>query len=80
MSSVLSEYQNGDVAMKDSAIVIQGVSKTFGKQQILRDLDWEIPSGAVVGLLGVNGSGKSTLIRCMLGLLRPDSGNRPKQT
>jgi len=75
MSSVLSEYQNGDVAMKDSAIVIQGVSKTFGKQQILRDLDWEIPAGAVVGLLGVNGSGKSTLIRCMLGLLKPDSGN-----
>jgi len=37
-------------------------------------LDWEIPAGSIVGLLGVNGSGKSTLIQCMLGLLRPDAG------
>ncbi len=75
MSSVLSEYQKEDVAMDDSAIVMRGVNKTFGKNQVLRDLDWEIPAGAVVGLLGVNGSGKSTLIRCLLGLLKPDSGS-----
>ncbi|MCB1614154.1 MAG: ATP-binding cassette domain-containing protein, partial [Xanthomonadales bacterium] len=40
----------------------------FGKQTVLDYLDWSLPAGRVVGLLGRNGAGKSTLIRCALGL------------
>lgn len=55
-------------------IRFQNVTKSFGSTRVLDQLDWSIESGSVVGLLGLNGSGKSTLIRCMLGLLKPDSG------
>lgn len=55
-------------------IEFRNVTKSFGSTLVLDQLDWSIRSGSVVGLLGLNGSGKSTLIRCMLGLLKPDSG------
>ncbi len=48
----------------------RGVAKRFGKIEALRGLDFTIPSGAKVGLIGPNASGKSTLIRIVLGLLR----------
>ena len=75
MKSVLDDSKRVIESKKESMVVMQNVNKSFGKNRILRDLNWEIPRGAVVGLLGVNGSGKSTLIRCLLGLLKPDSGS-----
>ena len=47
-----------------------GISKRFGHIEALRDLDFVIPTGQRVGLIGPNASGKSTLIRAILGLLR----------
>lgn len=61
--------------MSDPIIRIDGLVKTFSEKQVLRGVDLDIPVGSVVGLLGTNGSGKSTLIKCLLGLLRPTSGN-----
>jgi ABC-2 type transport system ATP-binding protein len=52
----------------------QGIGKSYQHQRVLSGLDWDIASGTVVGLLGCNGAGKSTLIRCLLGLLRIDTG------
>jgi len=46
------------------------VRKRFGKIEALRGIDFTIPSGGKVGLIGPNASGKSTLIRIVLGLLR----------
>src|SRR5262249_46155770 len=40
----------------------------------LRGIDFEVPDGATVGLLGHNGSGKSTLLKCIAGILRPTDG------
>lgn len=74
MSSVMSEHKSTERNLSGVNVSVRGVSKSFGKQQVITNLDWEIPVGAIVGLLGVNGSGKSTLIQCMLGLLRPDAG------
>jgi ABC-type multidrug transport system ATPase subunit len=48
----------------------QGVKKRFGRIEALRGIDFTIPSGGKVGLIGPNASGKSTLIRIVLGLLR----------
>ncbi len=48
----------------------KSVRKRFGKIDALRGVDFTIPSGAKVGLIGPNASGKSTLIRIILGLLR----------
>lgn len=57
------------------AISSTGLSKRFGRQQVVADLDLEVPRGACYGFIGPNGSGKTTTIRMLLGLVRPDSGS-----
>jgi heme exporter protein A len=51
-----------------------GVSKRFGRDWVLKDLDFSLERGEVVALLGPNGSGKTTLLRLMAGLLKPTRG------
>ena len=53
---------------------LRGVSKSFGGVRVLRDVNFELRSGEVVGLLGDNGAGKSTLIKIMTGVHSPDAG------
>ena len=53
---------------------LTGVSKSFGRQQVLNGLDLSAYPGRVYGLLGLNGAGKSTAFNVALGLLRPDAG------
>lgn len=55
-------------------IKIEHINKSFGKQQVLKDINLEIPAGQVVGLLGPNGAGKSTLMKILIGLWKADSG------
>jgi ABC-2 type transport system ATP-binding protein len=54
--------------------VFDKLSKSYGGHQVLRDVSFEVRPGRVTGLLGPNGAGKSTTLRCLLGLVRPDSG------
>ena len=58
----------------DLAVVARDVRKRFGALEALRGLDVAIRVGEIYGLLGPNGSGKTTFIRCVAGLLRPESG------
>ncbi len=51
-----------------------GVSKSYGAQAVLRDVDWFVGAGERVGLAGANGAGKSTLLRIVAGLVEPDRG------
>jgi Cu-processing system ATP-binding protein len=53
----------------------RGVTKRFGKLEVLRGVDLEVPAGRITGLVGPNASGKSTFIKTVLGLVRPDSGH-----
>ena len=53
---------------------MSSVSKSFGAQQVLSGLDWQVQPGSVVGLLGRNGAGKSTLLECAIGLRDVDAG------
>ena len=53
---------------------IEHINKSFGPQQVLRDVTLTIPDGQVLGLLGPNGAGKSTLMKILIGLWRADSG------
>ena len=55
-------------------LALQGLTVSFGAQRVLDGLDWSLPSGRVVGLLGRNGAGKTTLIETLLGLREPDAG------
>ena len=56
-------------------IRIEHINKSFGAQQVLKDINLEIPAGQVLGLLGPNGAGKSTLMKILIGLWKPDSGS-----
>ncbi|MEV0714545.1 ATP-binding cassette domain-containing protein [Asanoa sp. NPDC050611] len=56
------------------AISVHGISKSYGRQQVLRGIDLSVPAGTVFGLLGPNGAGKTTLVRILATLVRPDAG------
>jgi ABC-2 type transport system ATP-binding protein len=61
--------------MPAPAVRIQGVTKRFGAHTAVRDLDLEIPTGAIYGFIGPNGSGKSTTMRMIANILVPDEGS-----
>lgn len=56
------------------AVLFAGVSKRFGPAPVLDRVHLRLAAGRVTAVLGPNGAGKSTLIKCLLGLVRPDSG------
>ncbi|EQD42147.1 ABC transporter, ATP-binding protein [mine drainage metagenome] len=58
-----------------SAVSARALLKSFDGREVLNRLDWEVPAGRVVGLLGRNGAGKTTLLRCLLGLSPLDAGS-----
>lgn len=61
--------------MKDAlAIEIKGLTKAYGPVQALRGVNLEVKRGEILGFLGPNGAGKTTTIRCLLDLIRPQSG------
>lgn len=55
-------------------IKIEHLNKKFGKLEVLKNLELKIKKGTINAILGPNGSGKTTLIKCMLGMVIPDSG------
>ncbi|MCI0444635.1 ABC transporter ATP-binding protein [bacterium] len=61
--------------MVDKAIILENVSRSFGKKKILQGVSGEVETGKIVGILGRNGEGKTTLFRILLDLLAADEGN-----
>ncbi len=58
------------------AVELRGISKDFGSNQALDNVDLRIEHGKVVGLVGQNGSGKSTLVKVLSGVYEPEPGGR----
>ena len=56
-------------------IEAQNLSKTYGKQTAVQDLNFRLEEGQIVGFLGPNGAGKSTTLKMFLGLIQPSSGS-----
>ena len=59
----------------DKIIEVSSISKKFGSFQAVKDVSFSVYPGDVFGFLGPNGAGKSTTIRCLLSLIKPNSGN-----
>jgi ABC-2 type transport system ATP-binding protein len=58
----------------EPAVLLDNVSKQFGKQEVLHDINMRMPWGEILGMIGPSGSGKTTTIRMMLGMLKPSGG------
>lgn len=60
--------------MAEAILQVNHLSKTFGKHEVLRDVDFSVNPGDVTSIIGASGSGKSTLLRCINLLETPTSG------
>jgi branched-chain amino acid transport system ATP-binding protein len=57
-----------------SSITIQGVDAAYGAVRVLENISIDVRAGETVVMLGTNGNGKSTLIKCIMGIVRPQTG------
>ena len=57
-------------------IVVRDVDAGYGAVRVLHGVSIEVREGETVALLGTNGNGKSTLIKCIMGMVTPESGER----
>jgi phospholipid/cholesterol/gamma-HCH transport system ATP-binding protein len=60
--------------MTEPIIELKGISKTFGNNKVLDNVDLTIYQGDALGIIGPSGTGKSTILRVIAGLTAPDSG------
>jgi lipooligosaccharide transport system ATP-binding protein len=63
-----------DTASNGAVLVVNGLRKSYGDNEVVRGLDFSIRRGECFGLLGPNGAGKTTTLRCCLGLTEPNAG------
>jgi D-xylose transport system ATP-binding protein len=75
----MSTVQNTETETQPSPsaqplLALKGFSKSFGAVEALKEVDFELHAGEVVGLVGDNGAGKSTLIKAVAGVQPPDAG------
>lgn len=61
--------------MTDKTIEVNNLTKLFGEEMAVKDLNFELTDGEVLGFVGPNGAGKSTTINAMLGFIKPSSGS-----
>lgn len=72
----MSEKNMGVVgAAAEPMVRIEGLRKSFGDLEVLRDINLDVMPGQVVTIIGASGSGKSTLLRCINLLETPDAGH-----
>jgi len=64
-----------DLAQKNFAIDVRGMTKRFGNRTVVDHIGLQVRRGEIYGFLGPNGSGKTTFIRMLCGLLRADAGS-----
>lgn len=57
-----------------TALELYNINKAFGAVKVVDDVSFAVQAGEIFGLLGPNGAGKTTTIRCILGIMYPDSG------
>jgi len=70
------EQKSAPKAPKSEVVInIRGLKKSFGKKEVLTNINLEVTRGENIVVLGKSGQGKSVTIQCLVGLLTPDSGS-----
>jgi len=60
--------------MKKSSIETHNLTVSYNRRPVLWNVDFELPKGQIIGIIGPNGSGKTTLLKAIMGLVKPSSG------
>lgn len=60
--------------MNEYVLEIKNLSKSFGKNHVLKGINLKVKPGKVIGLMGENGAGKSTMMKCLFGIYAKDEG------
>jgi ABC-2 type transport system ATP-binding protein len=61
--------------MSEAVIKLENVNKSYGKHEVLKDVNMQVNKGDIYGLIGRNGAGKTTIFKMILGLSHVNSGN-----
>ena len=75
MTPKRSANGHGKGSSSELLLDIKDLRASYGAVEVLRSIDFTVATGEIVALLGTNGAGKSTILRCISGLLKPDSGH-----
>lgn len=75
MIETTTEHTNLSTTLNQPVLRVEHLYKSFGKNKVLIDFSLELNKAETVVVLGKSGSGKSVLIKCIIGLLAPDSGS-----
>jgi polar amino acid transport system ATP-binding protein len=67
--------ENIDRPETDPIVSLTDVNQSFGDNQVIKGISFDVAKGEVVCIIGPSGSGKSTLLRCINGLIEIDSGS-----
>ena len=73
--AIIKKFRIKSFKKKKPLIRMEKISLSFGKRQILDNINFDVNSGEILGMLGPNGVGKSTLFNLIIGLIKPDFGS-----
>ena len=75
IAAIKQDVNKDKLLQAEQVLVIHNLYKSFGNNHVLVDFNLELIKGESVVVLGKSGSGKSVLIKCIIGLLKPDTGS-----
>ena len=58
-----------------AAVKVKNLTKSFGKEKVLKGISHTFEAGKIHGIMGFNGSGKTVMFKCICGFLQPDRGS-----
>jgi len=73
--AIIKKFRIKSFKKNKPLIRLEKISLSFGKRQILDNINFNVNSGEILGMLGPNGVGKSTLFNLIIGLIKPDFGS-----
>ena len=73
--AIIKKFRIKSFKQKKPILKLENVSLSFGKRQILENINFEINKGEIFGMLGPNGVGKSTIFNLVTGLITPEKGS-----